>query len=674
MAVTRKTNKTKSYPQEKPLKRKVHKNSKRSRSRKNLVQAADLASDHDVRMLFDLKTPCDGWDFSLEPQVNLINADCFSDDLITLLSDEFTDSPIIGAISNPEDEAPLQVFNASLNTFTSGACVESSPESVFSENSHGAQSSECNLELSSDIYLGPDPTDEKYDDHTKDVINIMKLLSVELDKPSHEAPQMMFSDASVGNQTIQSHFENQLSCHGVGLGIYEQMPSYPQTSPYPFYDNVANFPVSPLMATQTALQIQGPNQNQNLVQSLFQFANREPNQNQFPILNQVQIQKQIPNINHFPVLKLIPIQHQVCFQVQVPYQSNAMGLYPTVPSPSISSCSGNIIEQYASPRCLCHICATSTIEIGLKKRKKSKPNVVKSQGLANVFEANPCNEGSRNGNLPPKEKKVPVIFPDEPGILKIIKPGSRRFRSKMVSEPIRRKSTYAFKPPSEYMIKAWNANSSVENRPKNSPYPETTIKNGVHSFGVENSDANSGRLSPLPMEVGLRNLPAGERWRRFKHKYALIDELKIQACRECYHCNRLFKDIECYIIHLDRHKIFHEFFCLDEKCPLAVIGFQSKWELRRHIRNDHLDQYAPYLATHMEDLVKDDLTKRMIDHVFLCTQNCCRKPFYRLDSLGRHVNDTHSETKEKQTKANPKKAKKQNQIFRLMPPKHLVIA
>lgn len=591
MAITRSTNKSKSYPDEK-TRRRPKTSKQRLRTKGHSANTDDITADHEVRMLFDLKASCDG-EYPPPEHTDLSRAASFSDPLEDLLDDVFSDAPIVAAGANIEDGTALQVFHASLNPFNPDGSSGSSPDSIFSDFSQDAQSSDGGLEFS-DPNQGPDMStcvSETYDDHSRDVINILKLLSADVREPAAGDTQTMLSGANTGQIVINAITQAGPNTQNTPI---TQNLSYSQTALHDF---------------NTSLRYEAAPGQAHL---------------------------------HFPPS---PVLLNTASHVPMSFP-----MTPAMPSPGMFLESGNVVKQFASPQCSCVACATSTIKIGLLMRRASKPSVLKDPDMFKVFGTTPDDFKEPKNQVQPK--KLGTIFPDEPGVVSVIKPGSRRPRAlNKETGRVRRKSTYAFKPPSEYMIKAWNSNCFSEK--KSTAGPLETESNGGINNSAREKPVSTGQFSPLPREVELSALSATERWNRYKHRYAQIDHTQVPASRECCHCNRLFESIESYAVHLERHKIQHEFFCLDERCPLAVIGYRTRWELRRHTRNDHLDQYSPYMTTHMHELVKDDLTRRMLDSIYICKYECCRKPFYRLDSMGRHLKLAHPKIVKKKVVREP---------------------
>lgn len=340
-----------------------------------------------------------------------------------------------------------------------------------------------------------------------------------------------------------------------------------------------------------------------------------------PELYEMDVDQEVAQLAHF--INCPPIEPMSCQQPLIlPPMNQVHHLQiPPILDPLGNHHQGKIVAQYAT-HCFCPSCPSSSRQIGLPLGKTPSPSKDKSNFRVYSYTPKYFEDKRNEEAKQTKLIELPSVL-DEPGVVKITKPGTRRARNVKNKMERVHQFTYAFKPPSEYMIKTWLARHQSD---------ETTSK--------KNDD-----LTELPSKFLLTTFPAIKRWEIFKQRYAQIDQATITSARECCHCNTLFDEIENYMAHLDRHNIIHESFCVDDDCPLAVIGFRTKWELRRHIRNDHLDQYAPYLSSHMDEMLQNDLTRKMLNSVYVCKYECCRKIFYRLDSMARHEKLRHSSKK-----------------------------
>ena len=112
-------------------------------------------------------------------------------------------------------------------------------------------------------------------------------------------------------------------------------------------------------------------------------------------------------------------------------------------------------------------------------------------------------------------------------------------------------------------------------------------------------------------------------------------------CRK--HCNTRFGNYLELIDHfeghgLQRYLLSRTFICPVKECPMNMIGFDKRAELRHHVHSDHVThglvsiQYAKY----SEEIKK---------FLFVCDEENCGKGFYRSDTLTRHIKLVHKREK-----------------------------
>lgn len=88
---------------------------------------------------------------------------------------------------------------------------------------------------------------------------------------------------------------------------------------------------------------------------------------------------------------------------------------------------------------------------------------------------------------------------------------------------------------------------------------------------------------------------------------------------------------------LQMHLETRNFKCPVKECPMNIIGFDKRADLRHHVHSDHLThglvsaQYSKY---------SDEIKK----YLFVCDEPSCGKGFYRSDTLTRHVKLVHKRT------------------------------
>ena len=151
----------------------------------------------------------------------------------------------------------------------------------------------------------------------------------------------------------------------------------------------------------------------------------------------------------------------------------------------------------------------------------------------------------------------------------------------------------------------------------------------------------------------------------------LIQKLRLaesdMKCRK--HCNTRFGNYLELIDHfeghgLQRYLLSRTFICPVKECPMNMIGFDKRAELRHHVHSDHVThglvsiQYAKY-------------SEEIKEFLFVCDEENCGKGFYRSDTLTRHIKLVHKRekhfTKRKEDKWLLIKKTRQLKIERLVP-------
>ncbi|CAX44986.1 conserved hypothetical protein [Candida dubliniensis CD36] len=125
----------------------------------------------------------------------------------------------------------------------------------------------------------------------------------------------------------------------------------------------------------------------------------------------------------------------------------------------------------------------------------------------------------------------------------------------------------------------------------------------------------------------------------------LIQKLRLaesdMKCRK--HCNTRFGNYLELIDHFEGHGLqrylsSRTFICPVKECPMNMIGFDKRAELRHHVHSDHVThglvsiQYAKY-------------SKEIKEFLFVCDEENCGKGFYRSDTLTRHIKLVHKREK-----------------------------
>ncbi|AOW26381.1 zinc finger protein RME1 [Candida albicans L26] len=125
----------------------------------------------------------------------------------------------------------------------------------------------------------------------------------------------------------------------------------------------------------------------------------------------------------------------------------------------------------------------------------------------------------------------------------------------------------------------------------------------------------------------------------------LIQKLRLaesdMKCRK--HCNTRFGNYLELIDHFEGHGLqrylsSRTFICPVKECPMNMIGFDKRAELRHHVHSDHVThglvsiQYAKY-------------SEEIKEFLFVCDEENCGKGFYRSDTLTRHIKLVHKREK-----------------------------
>ncbi|EGW35278.1 uncharacterized protein SPAPADRAFT_58496 [Spathaspora passalidarum NRRL Y-27907] len=108
-------------------------------------------------------------------------------------------------------------------------------------------------------------------------------------------------------------------------------------------------------------------------------------------------------------------------------------------------------------------------------------------------------------------------------------------------------------------------------------------------------------------------------------------------CRN--HCNASFANYMQLIDHFEEFKLssfeFRGFKCPVHECPMSIIGYDKKADLRHHVVIDHfkkgkvIDECCQY-------------SSELKSIIYVCNDDNCGKGFYRRDSLTRHIKLVHN--------------------------------
>lgn len=557
----------------------------------------DLASDSEMRMLFDLE---------MQSETNVLPVSFFEavnsdntnlDDLMTTTEVPFHDKSIGLMIQDSEINPSFKIFNASLSSFSINGDEESSPESIFSETFSDSVSPELSCDKTMSAFSR---------------IDTSSILSSSVSGHNHSDENVMET-----SNTIDLYSDNISTNDLVPQIIYpEKIPGIDPSlteiedvdAKFASLESYNSSAISKEHEENSSVSEFGP-QTETLRLAMPQPA---PTNEKY----------------ESPILAQSPFSY---------YNWNLM-----TPNASYSDTPiyGNVIQQVAGAQCTCNNCKSMPFNMGNpiagtlgKKREVSSTFRLLSCTPKDFEKTKKLDLNNRGRYL--LKRFTTTEIDQEPGVVRIIKPGDKQMRisKRLGFKSDYHTSTYSFKPPSEYMMKTW----SIQKHDKN--------ESGSQINEFPDLYTNTQENSLLPCLAELASMDPVERWQNFKHRYTKVDQSLIQSTKECRHCCRLFVDIESYMKHLQKHGVIHQNFCLDKDCPLAVIGFPRKTFLRRHICNDHLDQYSPYLSTHKEEILNHNLTRKMFESIYVCDKEDCHLPFYRLDAKNRHLKLDHKPKK-----------------------------
>ncbi|KAG7665300.1 RME1 [[Candida] subhashii] len=105
------------------------------------------------------------------------------------------------------------------------------------------------------------------------------------------------------------------------------------------------------------------------------------------------------------------------------------------------------------------------------------------------------------------------------------------------------------------------------------------------------------------------------------------------------HCNATFSNYLQLIDHFEEFKLstfeFRGFKCPVRECPMNMIGFDKKADLRHHVVIDHFKK-----GKVIDECL--DYCQELKSIIYVCHDDLCGKGFYRRDSLTRHIKLVHN--------------------------------
>ncbi|CAK7897632.1 hypothetical protein CAAN1_04S00826 [[Candida] anglica] len=111
---------------------------------------------------------------------------------------------------------------------------------------------------------------------------------------------------------------------------------------------------------------------------------------------------------------------------------------------------------------------------------------------------------------------------------------------------------------------------------------------------------------------------------------------------KCSHCSQAFATLLEFATHLDQFKVRRVHLCPVDDCPWSIIGLQRKAELRRHCISQHFSRGRVIHHEGDQQFIDSETELQMVNLLYSCNEENCKKHFYRKDSLQRHQKLVHS--------------------------------
>lgn len=158
------------------------------------------------------------------------------------------------------------------------------------------------------------------------------------------------------------------------------------------------------------------------------------------------------------------------------------------------------------------------------------------------------------------------------------------------------------------------------------------------STGHSGSDAGSPGQDDL-FQTSLDDRPYGRKVTKLLELYP-NHVTKLAKPIGCCHCKEVFRSTVAYAEHLDVYDVAVQHTCPVADCPFNYIGFCKKVDLRVHVFNAHFKKKKG-LKHHKPDPHGDHIKNMLTDLLYICEDHHCLRPFYRRDSLTRHMRLVH---------------------------------
>lgn len=111
----------------------------------------------------------------------------------------------------------------------------------------------------------------------------------------------------------------------------------------------------------------------------------------------------------------------------------------------------------------------------------------------------------------------------------------------------------------------------------------------------------------------------------------------------CQHCSHQYSDYHDMLSHQGKHGQvlvpLRAHRCPVPECPMSVLGFEKRANLRHHVVADH---FSKGYIRHDDGGAARRVQSQLHLTIYICDQDKCGKAFYRRDSLTRHVRLVHS--------------------------------
>ncbi|EMG45648.1 hypothetical protein G210_4158, partial [Candida maltosa Xu316] len=217
-------------------------------------------------------------------------------------------------------------------------------------------------------------------------------------------------------------------------------------------------------------------------------------------------------------------------------------------------------------------------------------------------------------------------------------------------------STAAVAGPSSSPVGSSSGSALMSTLSLQPPFETKKITENDFVVNKLSSSKPGSRKSSLTTTSSVK-VPYVSMKKRLLAKYSprLLQRMRLSEsdtkCRK--HCHENFRSYSQLIDHYESNGLecylqSRSFICPVKECPMNIIGFDKRADLRHHVHSDHVthglvsDQYSKY-------------AKEIQEFLFVCDEPDCGKGFYRSDTLSRHMKLVH---KRQKINPNPRRKRK----------------